>query len=145
MEIILVLTYKCSKTLDGLFKILLNFVWNVMKQMAGNYVTSTMMVLTCVFVIEQKVVGVKILNICKLIVLMAKFSSDSINIGVSVMMIVTIEVIYGRLMTKLVVVFLMLSIIYGITLVKKNIKNIMILVTICTQEMVAIHKNNAIT
>ena len=144
MEIILVLTYKCSKQLDGIQN-LLNFVWNVMKQMAGNYVTSTMMVLTCVFVIEQKVVGVKILNICKLIVLMAKFSSDSINIDVSVMKNVTIEVIYGRLMTKLVVVFLMLSTIYGITLVMKNIKNIMILVTICTQEMVAMLKNNAIT
>jgi len=36
MEIIVVLTYKCSKVLDGLFGVVFNFVWNVMKQMAGN-------------------------------------------------------------------------------------------------------------
>jgi hypothetical protein len=48
-----------------------------------------------------------------------KFSSDSIKIGVSVMMIVTIEVIYGRLMRKLVAVNHMLSIMYGITIVLK--------------------------
>jgi hypothetical protein len=61
------------------------------------------------------------------------------------MMTVTIEVIYGRLMTKLVVVFHMLSMIHGLTIVKKiKTSIIMILATICTQEKVTIQKNNAI-
>ena len=60
--IILVLTCKYSKLLDGLFMIVLNFVLNVMKKMAGSSVSSTKMVLTCAFVIEQMVVIVKILN-----------------------------------------------------------------------------------
>jgi hypothetical protein len=74
-----------------------------------------------------------------------KFSSDSIKEGVSVMMIVTIEVINGRLMTKLVVVNQLLSTIFGITLVMSNINIIMILATICTQEKVLIIKKDAIT
>jgi hypothetical protein len=74
-----------------------------------------------------------------------KFSSDLIKVGVSVMMNVTIEVINGRLMTKLVVVNQLLSTIFGITLVMSNINIIMILATICTQEKVLIIKKDAIT
>jgi hypothetical protein len=74
-----------------------------------------------------------------------KFSSDSMKVGVSVIMIVTIEVINGRLITKLVVVNQLLSIIFGITLVMRNINIIMILATICTQEKVLIIKKDAIT
>jgi len=61
-SIILVLTCKSSKLLDGLFKIEWNFVLNVMKQMVGRDLNGTKMVLTCAFVIEQMVVIVKILK-----------------------------------------------------------------------------------
>jgi hypothetical protein len=57
----MVLTYQYSKLLDGLFMIKLYFVWNVMKKMAGNYLSSTMTDLTCVIVLEQKVVIMKML------------------------------------------------------------------------------------
>jgi len=75
---------------------------------------------------------------------MIKFSSNSIKIGASVMMSVTIEVIYGRLMTKLVVVFHMLNGIHGLTTVLKKSQSIMILATNGTQEKVRLQKNNAI-
>jgi arginine repressor len=74
-----------------------------------------------------------------------KFSSDSMKVGVSVMMIVTIEVINGRLMTKLVVVNQLLSITFGITLVLRNLNLIGILATICGQEKVLIDKKDAKT
>jgi len=144
--IILVLTYKYSKLLDGLFKISLNFVLNVMKKMAGKKMT-TVMVKTSAFVIKQTViVGVMMTKCLIITVLQIKLTSDSIKIGVSVMMNATIEVIYGRLMTIIVVVLHMLSMICGLTNVmkKKKIIIIMILAVICTQEKVKIQKNNAI-
>jgi len=57
---------------------------------------------------------------------------------------VTIEVIYGRLMTKLVVVFHMLSIIHGLTNVQKKNINLLILAMPGILEKVNLLRNNAI-
>jgi len=55
--------------------------------------------------------------------MMIKYLSNSIEIGVSLMTSVIIEVHTGRSMKKLVVVLQVLNMMYGLTIVLKNMTN----------------------